>query len=114
MDPGVTEALRAIRGRARGAETVFEQIEPTSAAERFREHLLLAGVDRPELHAKTEQRSPIRVHDLRATFITLSLAAGRTETWVQDRTGHTTSQMLNRYRRQARFASELGPLSPLS
>jgi integrase len=57
----------------------------------------------------------MRVHDLRGTFVTLSLANGRTETWVQDRTGHTPSAMLNRYRRAARSATELGlgPLRPL-
>jgi hypothetical protein len=55
------------------------------------------------------------VHDLRGTFVTLSLAAGRSETWVADRTGHTSSQMINRYRRAARSAGELslGQLAPL-
>src|SRR5690606_7334475 len=39
----------------------------------------------------------------------------RTETWVADRTGHKSSQMINRYRRAARSASELGlgELSPM-
>ena len=40
--------------------------------------------------------------------MTLSRANGRNEAWGQDRTGHTTSAMLNRYRRAARSASELG------
>jgi hypothetical protein len=30
----------------------------------------------------------VRLHDLRATFITIKLANGRTETWIADRTGH--------------------------
>ncbi len=51
---------------------------------------------------------PIRVHDLRGTFVTLALASGKTETWVADRTGHKSSIMINRYRRAARSASELG------
>ena len=57
----------------------------------------------------------MRAHDLRGTFVTLSLANGRTETWVADRTGHKSSQMINRYRRAARSATELGmgPLAPL-
>lgn len=55
----------------------------------------------------TEGR-PIRVHDLRATFVTVSLATGRTETWVADRTGHTSSVMINRYRRAARSLAEMG------
>ena len=44
----------------------------------------------------------------RATFITLTLANRRTEAWVQDRTGHKSSLMLNLYRRAARTAAELG------
>jgi len=47
------------------------------------------------------------VHDLRATFITVNLANGRTETWVADRTGHRSSVMIDRYRRAARTWAEL-------
>jgi hypothetical protein len=58
---------------------------------------------------------PIRVHDLRATFITINLANGKTETWIADRTGHRSSDEINGYRRQARTAAELGlgELAPL-
>lgn len=47
--------------------------------------------------------------------MTIALANGKTETWVQDRTGHKSSVMINLYRRQARKAAELnlGPLKPL-
>lgn len=57
----------------------------------------------------------LRAHDLRGTFVTLSLANGKTETWVQQRTGHTSSIMINRYRRAAMTADELnlGALRPL-
>jgi hypothetical protein len=48
------------------------------------------------------------VHDLRATFVTLALAVGRSEAWVADRIGHRSSVMINRYRRAARTAQELG------
>jgi integrase len=75
---------------------------------RFRQHLKDAGVNRVELHTDTPERRKLRVHDLRATFVTLALAAGRTERWVMDRTGHETSVMLARYSRQARHAAELG------
>lgn len=77
-------------------------------AEQFRADLRLAGVHRRVLFLKTESRLPIRVHDLRATFITLALALGKSETWVADRTGHRSSQQINNYRRQSRTASELG------
>ena len=33
-----------------------------------------------------------------ARFVTISLANGRTEAWIADRTGHRSSQMINAYR----------------
>jgi integrase len=107
MSPDVVRALADYRGNADPDGLVFPEVEIDGIAKRFRDHLLLAGVDRRELHARTTERRPIRVHDLRATFITLALANGATETWVMDRTGHTTSAMLAKYRRQARHAAEL-------
>jgi len=77
--------------------------------------LQLAGVTRPELFERTATRQPFRLHDLRATFVTVSLANGKTEQWVTDRTGHKSSQMLALYTRQARTWGELGlgELEPL-
>ena len=50
-----------------------------------------------------------------ATFVTVSLANGKTEQWVMDRTGHKSSQMVSLYARQARTWSEpnLGALAPM-
>jgi integrase len=77
--------------------------------------LLTAGVTRTELFERTKARMPIRLHDLRATFVTVSLANGKTEQWVTDRTGHKSSQMIAAYKRQARTWGELalGTLGPL-
>lgn len=36
----------------------------------FRKHLTAAGVTREELHTETNKRRPLRVHDLRASFVT--------------------------------------------
>ena len=46
--------------------------------------------------------------------MTVSLANGKTEAWVADRTGHRSSQMINTYRRTARTYAELnlGELVP--
>jgi hypothetical protein len=57
----------------------------------------------------------IRAHDLRATFVTIGLATGRTETWISDRTGHQSHKMIDAYRRKARTwnLGELGPLHEL-
>ena len=85
-------------------------------AKHLRADLKAAGVTRSELFERSAVRRPVRVHDLRATFVTISLANGKSETWVADRTGHRSSEMINRYRRQARTWSELGlgELSPLN
>ncbi len=72
----------------------------------------------PTPHRQRSQdrpRQPIRLHDLRATFVTVSLASGRTEQWVTDRMGQKSSAMVALYARRARPWSELnlGTLGPL-
>jgi predicted Zn-dependent protease len=64
-------------------------------------------VTRPELFERSAARRPIRVHDLRATFVTVALAAGRSEAWVTARTGHRSSGQVANYRRTAATFAEL-------
>jgi hypothetical protein len=47
--------------------------------------------------------------------VTIHLAAGYSETWCTDRTGHETRSQLDRYRQMARTIKELdlGELRPL-
>ncbi len=120
MPPDVTRALAAFKKLyppARPNAEVFrtEQgvIELTTKS--YRAVLKLAGVKRPELFKKTKESYPVRVHDTRALFVTVSLANGKPESWVRDRTSHRTITMLDRYRRQARLFEELnlGDLKPL-
>ncbi len=126
LDPGVTQALakwRKLRKDEPTSALVFVHPDGTPHSVRndglsalFRDvHVKQAGITRPELFLRSKSRLPLRVHDLRATFVTLSLANGKTESWVADRTGHRSSQMINTYRRDARTAAELalGPLLPL-
>jgi hypothetical protein len=72
-----------------------------------RDHVLAAP--------STETRPRFRAHDLRAAFVTIALATGKTETWVSDRTGHDGRTMIDRDRRKARTwnLGELGPLYKL-
>lgn len=83
-------------------------------AAKLRRDLKRAGVDRSLLFENTEARRRLVAHDLRATFVTVSLAAGKTERWVKDRTGHA-SEALNAYVRPARqwAEAELGFFAPL-
>lgn len=122
LDPGVSRALSAwhkLRGKPAKGEHVFTDqhgrpLDDRSLAPVLRSSLASAGVKRPELDQKTTTRIRLRVHDLRATFVTVSLANGRTESWVTDRTGHDLTS-LETYRRQARTLRDLhlGALAPL-
>lgn len=119
LDPGTTKALawlRKQRGKSSADDRVFDAIiDPHHLAATLQAHLELAGVKRPELYEHNDKRRRVNVHALRSTFVTLSLANGRSEAWVQDRTGHRSSIMVNRYRRVARTVAELrlGALVPL-
>jgi integrase len=122
MDPGVAAALRAYverrkakRGAPLFAEDDGQPIDVSSLAGQLRADLEAAGVDRAELFEGGENWGKLRAHDLRGTFVTLSLANGKSEAWIGDRTGHRSSIMINRYKRSARTAAELGlgPLHPL-
>jgi integrase len=96
MRDDVALGLAVLRGSAPDDAQILVVPGLDKAARRFREDLLLARVKRPELHERAPGTQPIRLHDLRATFVTLALAAGKSETWVADRTGHRSSIMINR------------------
>ncbi len=117
LEPDVCAALvawKAKLGEPSEAAPVFAGVNLANA-ETFRGHLLAAGVDRAELHTSAADSLPIRIHDLRATFVTVSLATGKPDAWIRDRTSHKTISMLDRYRRAARTLEELnaGPLAPM-
>lgn len=76
-------------------------------AETFREHVALAGVKRTALFKRSKKSLRLRIHDTRATFVTVSLANGKSESWVTDRTGHKSHSMVQAYTRQVRSAREL-------
>lgn len=117
MDPSTRRALEYWTGtKTPPPDTVvFLDAAISHPAEVFRKHLEMAGITRHELFETSSVRLPIRLHDLRATFVTVSLANGKSETWVQDRTGHRSTLMIQRYRRSARMFGELslGVLMPL-
>jgi integrase len=127
LDPSVARALRlwkAMRTDTAPADLVFKQpdgqaLDKDEIAGRYRDYLEKACQARAEILAvqpKGSNRLRVRAHDMRGMFVTYSLAAGRSESWVQDRTGHTTNAMLSRYKRTARTVAELGlgQLAPMT
>ncbi len=124
LQPGTTEALRRWRDRHMTSTSpdayVFggedgQPLDKFELAEELRTYLKKAGVTRPQLFTKNANRLWLRAHDLRASFVTINLANGKSESWVADRTGHLSSQMINRYKRWARSHAELdlGEFKPL-
>ena len=112
LDAGVCRALVTWKKSKRPSKDAPVFAVDLRNAETFREHLREAGVlDRPELFTRARDSLPIRVHDLRATFVT----DGRPDSWIRDRTAHRTVSMLDRYRRAVRTLEELnaGPLVAL-
>ncbi|WP_234022496.1 tyrosine-type recombinase/integrase [Sorangium cellulosum] len=113
LSPDVVRALRKWREICPDQVRVFvgkwgNPLPGNNGAERFRFHLRRAGIARPELFETTDSRLNIRLHDTRATFITIKLANDRTETWISDRTGHKSSGQIHHYKRAARKVAELG------
>lgn len=104
LDEGVWAALdiwRSMHPKAKGTDIVFADDDGNAVSlttKLLRAHLRLAKITRAELFRRPE----LRVHDFRATFVTVKLALGWTDHQVRDRTGHTTIGMLDRYRRDAR------------
>ncbi|WP_437979242.1 tyrosine-type recombinase/integrase [Sorangium sp. So ce295] len=113
LSPDVVRALRKWREICPEKARVFVGNLGTSlpghnGAKDFRANLQRAGISRPELFETTASRLNIRLHDTRATFITIRLSTGRTETWISDRTGHKSSSQIHHYKRAARKVAELG------
>jgi integrase len=109
MRPDVLEALKIWRDcfqkTARSGSRIFVDEDGTGLnvdhlAAQLRDDLVRAGVDRSKLFTGSKNRLRMRAHDLRATFITVGLASGRTWEWCQQRTGHGDA-MKQKYRRSA-------------
>jgi integrase len=123
LRPDTVEALRrwkaAYHPDSELADHVFAEngaaLNIEHLADQVRNDLRRVGVTRPQLFESSETRQRFRAHDLRATFVTIALATGKTETWVSDRTGHDGHTMIDKYRRKARTwnLGELGRLYEL-
>ncbi len=121
MRPGTTRALaklHELREKPKGDALVFLNAAGGPLKLRpdvYREHLKAAGVVRPELHEGGPRSKPTGIHGLRALFVTEALARGESESWVSDRTGHQSSQMIATYKRRARTFREakMAELAPL-
>lgn len=124
LDPGVLAALRIWKKFGKKGHSASDRVfarpdgrtlDRYEAAARLRDCLRDAGVTREQLFERSKNRLALRAHDLRASFVTVSLGTGRSEAWVTDRTGHQSSAMVYEYKREVRLCEELklGPFLPL-
>ncbi len=128
LSEGVAETLeawKAFRTRELGGEPnpedpVFTDehgrpLSPDHMAETVRAHLKKAGLTRADLYSTGPLKGAFGLHCFRRSFVTISLANGRNEDFVRQRTGHKSTQLL-KYRQTAKALAELelGELDPLS
>jgi integrase len=88
-------------GRASG-----KRIRTGTIWARFLQDLAVAGVTRRVLLKGADGINPLRVHDLRASFVTLAMRSGRDLKWIMTRTGHETLGVLQGYDRLVQDAEE--------
>lgn len=118
---GTFEVLRWYQERAGSGSTIIPFMstdEKLDISKVLRDDLHLAGITkdvRPDLYGMVEGQFPIRFQDLRATFATLHLAMGWTETDVMEKTGHTNTNVLHKHyaRRVASAKKVLAKQGPL-
>ncbi len=115
LHPATLAALRHLATLTKVGPFEGIDADEDKASELLNGHLRLAGLTRKALLESTPSRQRLRAHDLRSTFITLALMAGRSESWITDRTGHRSSGQIRNYDHWARTAGErnLGQLDDL-
>jgi integrase len=129
LSPGVAEALRTLRDHRRAKaddkerddseDFVFVEenggaLELNHLADRLRVHLATAKLDRSDLTSTGPLKGQFGLHCFRRSFVTRSLALGKNEDFVRQRTGHTSDELLT-YRQASKSLAELqhGDLVPL-
>jgi len=111
LSPGTLEALEELERRMPGLAGPFAWLTESGvnkAAKTLREHMTIAGNDRLALHESQGRRRRLRAHDTRATFVVNAKRSGRNEEWIKERTGHTTSLMIEKYNRLLSVAEKKG------
>jgi integrase len=93
--------LRAMHAEAGGEGPVVElRLQKWWAAD-LRKHLRAAGIVRPELFETDATRKELRFHDLRSTGITWMAIRGDDPLKIQQRAGHASFEMTQKYIRTA-------------
>ncbi len=107
--------LQTMHAEAGGRGQLVEMREQKWWAADLRKHLELAGVTRPELFETDDTRKRLRFHDLRGTGLTWMAIRGDEPLKIQQRAGHRTFEMTQKYIRTAEAVGEAigDPFPPL-
>jgi integrase len=117
-DPGLMAVLKAWhehQGKAANDVPLVSSAidilgcEPKRLATTLRDDLKACGVTRAILFEATEDNvQELRFHDARATFCTWARRAGKSDSWISERTGQKeTGRMIDRYDRGAQTLADL-------
>lgn len=71
------------------------------------EDLKTAGITRQGLITALDGERKLCTHDVRASFVTLARAAGMSDRWIMDRSGHESAAVFEKYDRGVRHAREI-------
>jgi integrase len=116
--------LRAMHREAHGTGPVVTMRQQKWWAADLRKHLEAVGIDRAALFRNDATCKRVRFHDLRGTGLTWMAIRGDDALKIQQRAGHTTFEMTQKYIRTAEAVGEVigavfpalpfGLLSPLN
>jgi len=97
-------------GKPAGNTPVIRNVECDRKvqAKTLHEDLKAAGITRSILSSNATNVQKLRFHDLRGTFVTWARRAGKPDSWISERTGHLTKEMIDRYDRAARTLADPG------
>jgi integrase len=106
IEPALLPLLRAMREESGGEGAVVDMRLRKFWAADLRKHLTAAGVQREALHTTDATRKRLRFHDLRSTGLTWLAIRGDDPLKIQQRAGHTSFEMTQKYIRTAEAVGE--------
>jgi integrase len=107
VEPELLPLLRAMHADANGQGPVVDMRQQKWWAADLRKHLEAAGIKREALFATDDTRKRLRFHDLRGTGLTWMAIRGDDPLKIQQRAGHRTFEMTQKYIRTAEAVGEV-------
>ncbi len=107
IEPNLMSLLRAMHAEAKGLGPVVTMRQQKWWAADLRKHLEVAQVKRAALFRNDASCKRLRFHDLRGTGLTWMAIRGDDPLKIQQRAGHTTFDMTQKYIRTAEAVGEV-------